>query len=124
MILLTVFIFSTSSFAANISWSDLQEESEYKLTENILFENGVTLPDGDIYKLSVIEPLSIPGYPMFYFGFDKKDCTNPEMTADLSIFSVPTNEGDLEVGAELEVQCRLGLYLEVKDYYSSSAFSE
>ncbi|MBC7715089.1 MAG: hypothetical protein H7177_17215 [Rhizobacter sp.] len=124
IILLATVLFSSSIFAASVQWSDLEQDKEYTSTQKFVFENGVTLPAGEVYELREIEPLSIPGYPMMYYGFHKKDCTTPDQTADMSIVEVPGQDWDVEVGAELEEGCSLGLYLEVKDYYSASAFAE
>ncbi len=124
IILLATVLFSSSIFAANMDWSELEQYNEYKLTQKIVFENGVSLASGDVYELREIEPLSIPGYPMFYYSFHKKNCTNPDQTAEMVIVEVPGKDWDVSVGAQLEEGCNLGLYLEVKDYYSRSAFEE
>ena len=117
-------LFSSSIFAANLQWSDLELYNEYVITQKVVFENGVTLPSDDVYELREIEALSIPGYPMLYHSFHKKNCTNPDETAEMSLLEVPGKDWDVTVGVQLEEGCNLGLYLEVKDYYSTSSFKE
>ncbi|MBC7426987.1 MAG: hypothetical protein H7336_00155 [Bacteriovorax sp.] len=124
IILLAAISFSSSIFAASVQWSDLEQYNGYKITQKLVFENGVTLPAGDVYELNEIEALSIPGYPMMLYGFHKKNCTTPDQTADISIVEVPGQDWDVEVGIQLEEGCNLGVYLEVKDLYSGSTFGE
>ncbi len=124
ILLLAMVLFSSTVFGAKIDWSDLELYNEYKLTQNIVFENGITLSLGEIYELREIEPMSIPGYPMFYYSFHKKNCTAPDLTAGMIIIEVPGRDQDMLIGAQLEEGCNLGLYLEVKDYYTRSAFEE
>lgn len=122
IILLVTLLFSSSIFAASMEWSELEQYSEYKLTQKISFENGVTLASGEVYEVREIEALSIPGYPMFYYSFHKKNCTQPNQTAEMVIVEIPGKDRGVSIGVELEEGCNLSLYLEVKDYYLQSAF--
>nr|BDT29972.1 hypothetical protein BHI3_34380 [Bacteriovorax sp. HI3] len=118
IILLASVLFS-STLLASTSWSDLELYDQYKSTQDIAFENGVVLPAGQTYELRQIEPLTIPGYPMFYLQFHQMNCVNVDQTAEMSLLEV---KGGTVLGIDLEEGCNVGMYLEVKDYYKDSAF--
>ena len=124
IILLSSILFSTSILASNLEWSELEMYNEYVITQKVDFESGATLPSGDIYELREVEALSIPGYPMLYHSFHKKNCVSPDDVAEMSLLQVPDSEGVVTIGVQLEEGCNLGLYLEVKDYYRKSLFKE
>lgn len=112
------FFISFSAFASNVQWNDLELYNEYKTTQEIVFDNGVTFPAGEVFEMRLMDPLTIPGYPMLYLQFHQKNCVNVDQTADLSLLTI----GSTVVGIEMEEGCNLGMYLEVKDVYSDSSF--
>lgn len=118
ILLLASLIFSATTFASAKEWSDLELYNDYKVTQDIVFENGVVIPKGEAFELRQVEPLSIPGYPMFYMQFHQNNCQNADQTAELSIMNI----GSDAVGVELEEGCNVGLYLEFKYYYNNSSF--
>lgn len=118
-ILATLSLFlSFNAFAASVQWTDLELYSEYKTTQDIVFENGFTFPAGEVFELRAMDPLTIPGYPMMYLQFHQKNCVNVDQTAELSLLEI----GPTVVGIDMEEGCNLGMYLEVKDIYSDSSF--
>ena len=117
-ILLLASVFFSSTVFASAQWSDLELYNSYKSTQEIAFENGIVIPKGEEFELRQIEPLTIPGYPMFYLQFHQTKCVNVDQTADMSLLDV---EGTV-LGVDLEEGCNVGMYLEIKDYYNNSAF--
>ncbi len=117
VLILSIF-FSLNAFADSIQWSDLELYNEYKSTQDIVFDNGVVFPAGEVFELRVMDPLTIPGYPMLYLQFHQKNCANVDQTAELSLLKI----GETVVGIDMEEGCNLGMYLEVKDYYTNSSF--
>ena len=75
-------------------------------------------PEGEVFELRVMDPLTIPGYPMFYLQFHQKNCVAVDQRAELSLLNI----GETVVGIDLEEGCNMGMYLEVKDLYNFSSF--
>lgn len=118
IIIILSFIFSFTAVAENVQWSDLELYNEYKTSQDIVFDNGLVFPAGEIFEMRVMDALSVPGYPMFYLQFHQKNCLNVEATAELSLMQI----GATVVGIDMEEGCNMGIYLEVKDYYNQSSF--
>jgi hypothetical protein len=106
-------------------WADLEEGTAYKLTQNFQLpqagERSGSILDfskGDSFTLKEIMPLPI-GFPLTAFIFKHNNCPGPQIKADVELVTVEST--GVVVGAALE-ECELSVYVEGKDYYSTSLF--
>lgn len=117
LLLLITLVFAQSAFAENVQWYDLENYNRYTLTQDIVFENGMTFKAGQ--KFDMFDFIA-GGVPVAYFGMHYTDCKNPDELAELSIVDV----GNHRIGAQLEEGCNLSLYVELKDFFKESLFAE
>jgi hypothetical protein len=119
-------LFSMSTFAA--SWSDLEVGEKYKLTQSFQLpqiERSGSLLDfskGEELSLTGIVPINIPGASLYMYLFDYKNCPGQTMATEMELVSVQGTFPVVEVGAVLEKNCELNIYIETRDYYTKSLF--
>jgi hypothetical protein len=119
-----MFIFSLQM--AQASWNELEEQKEYKINQAIqLIQNErsrsiLDISQGEKFLLKEITGLDM--IRVTYFQFDYKNCPGPAMTTDMEIIAVKNTSPMVEVGAQLEKDCKLGIFIENKDLMSSSLF--
>lgn len=109
-----------------IDWNDLEDGSTYKLTQ------GFTLPQlersgsnlevmvGDQLVLAETVPLDMINVVLYIF--DYKNCPGPQMLTDMEIIPVNGTSPVVEIGAQLEKNCKLHVYIETRDLMSNSLF--
>lgn len=114
-------LFSLVAKAEVLTWNDLDFDQHLQLLQKITFENAVELPRGANFALINREPLSAPGVSLVLFTFKASVCNMPAQEAELTIVEIATRP-DYSVGVELQRDCALIVYVEAKDYYSSSFF--
>lgn len=117
LVLLASLLLTTSAFAENMQWYDLEMYNRYTLTQDIVFENGMTFKAGQ--KFDMFDFIA-GGVPVAYFGMHSVTCNNPDETAELSLVDV----GSHVIGAQLEEGCNVSLYVELKDFFKESLFVE
>ena len=119
-------LISFSAFAKD--WSDLEIGSTYKITQSFSLKqlersgSSVEIEKGQSVVLKDMVSVAVPGYPLYLYIFDYKSCPGPAMKTDQEIIPVNETSPLVEVGVELEEQCELNVFLEVKDFYTNSLF--
>jgi hypothetical protein len=123
-IFLILSLFSFNAFASE--WSDLVKGKEYRITQDLQLSqkersgSKLDISQGDKVRLNSAEALSAIGVTLYVF--DYKNCPGPAMTTEMEIIPVQANRPVIEVGAQLETNCELHIYLENKDLKSKSLF--
>jgi hypothetical protein len=109
--------------AATLEWGDLDLYERYTLNQEINFENKVTLKPGDSFDMLDRIGGEIPA---IYLQFHSVKCENPDLSSEMILINPNPNDTstDRTIAVELEEGCNLGLWVEVKDYYSPSIFDE
>lgn len=121
---LAALLFTFNAFA--VSWLELEEGNSYKLTQSFQLpqkERSGSLLDflkGQEVELEEVVVLSMIKVTLFVF--DYKHCPGPQMTTDMEIIPVQRTNPVVEVGAELEANCKLNIFIEDHDLYSQSMF--
>ncbi|MBY0415021.1 MAG: hypothetical protein K2Q18_12700 [Bdellovibrionales bacterium] len=126
IIILASVLFSSALFAArtpvNVEWSDLELYKEYKLTQDIAFDEGVTFKAGEKFTMY---DFVVGDVPVLYYEMHSSTCTDPELTTDMILVDVNGRGYDNTViGVQLGKGCNLEIYTEASDYYKISAFAE
>lgn len=119
------FVFSTVTAFAK-TWNDLELLSEYKLTQSFELpqvERSSSLLHfiaGDDFLLKEMTPL--PEIKVMVYTLKYKNCPGRAMNTTLEIIPVQATSGVIEVGAQLETNCELNVYIEAKDIFTTSFF--
>ena len=117
ILLIAAFLSSSSVFAQSVQWSDLQIGSNYKLTNDIVFETGATFKAGEKFDMT---DFIIGGVPVIYYQMMASNCKNPTQTAPMILAEV----NEVVMGVELSEGCTLDIFIEPQDFYRDSAFAE
>jgi len=109
-----------------IDWNDLEDGSNYKLIQGFslpqLERSGSILEvmPGDQVVLAETVPLDMINVVLYIF--DYKNCPGPQMLTDMEIIPVNGTSPVVEIGAQLEKNCKLHVYIETRDLMSNSFF--
>ncbi|GEM_PF-1431350 len=99
-----------------LTWDDLELYNVYSLATNITYTDargGVILfPAGSPFRFNQLIPL--PQIRSIYFEFIHQKCPTPKLKLDVFIFE--------NLGITLDPECVMGVYLEARDYYTTSLF--
>lgn len=121
IIFLVSLVFSTSIFAANLEWYDLEMYGRYFLKQDITFDNGISFKAGEQFDML---DFIAGGVPVAFFQMHQVNCQNADQTAEMILVDVPGENKNTVIGAQLEEGCNLGLYVETKDFFTESPFAE
>jgi len=116
-LLLASLLFAQSAFAGQLQWYDLELYNRYTLTQDITFENGLSFKAGQ--KFDMLDFIA-GGVPVAYFEMHSVDCKNPDDTAEMVLVDV----GQTVIAAQLNEGCNLGLFVELRDFFQESTFSD
>lgn len=120
-ILLASILFS-NTLLANVQWSDLALYNRYTLTQNIEFSNGVKFKAGDQFDMF---DFIIGGVPVIFYEMHYTGCKNPNESSEMILVDLKVEgQDDIVYGAQLSEGCNLAIFIETKDYYKQSAFTE
>jgi hypothetical protein len=108
------------------SWYELAIGKDYKLNQSFqlpLKERSHSLLDfmkGEDYELNDIIPLDMIKVVMF--SFNHKNCPGPQAVTEMEIIPVHGTSPVVELGAQLEKDCALEIFIENKDLMTNSVF--
>ena len=112
----------SNSLLANVQWSDLELYNRYTLTQNIEFSNGTTFKAGDQFDMF---DFIIGGVPVIFYEMHYTGCKNPNETSEMILVDLKIEgQPDVVYGAQLSEGCNLAIFIENKDFYKQSAFTE
>lgn len=113
----------TISEAAVLEWGDLELYEQYTLNQTIEFPGVAEIKAGERFEL---RDTMAGGPPLTYFEFHLLDCQQPDLTSEIIIVNPsPLDQTrDRSVGVQLDVGCNLSIWVEGRDHYTHSLFSE
>ncbi len=123
-LVLSLMLLSSPLFAS--SWNDLEVSSQYKINQAFQLpqlERSKSLLDinvGDQVLLKEIVSLDMINVALYRFEY--KNCPGPAMKTDMEIIPVKNTTPVVEVGAQLELECMLEVFIENKDILTESFF--
>jgi hypothetical protein len=120
LILTLTLLASTFALANVLTWGDLDFETKYTLTSDIVFNEQQTLHKGDAFVVN--DKGAGPGF--VYISFKNLMCTDPTLKSELILFNPEPEDtvNDKSVGVEMFENCEVSVYVETKFYYSKSMF--
>ena len=120
---LGLMLLSLNVFA--VEWNDLEFSKNYKLTQG--FQLPQTERSGSLLEISIgdqvelIEIMPLVANVVLY-KFQYKNCPGPAMKTEMEIIPVQATSPVVEVGAQLETECVLEIFIESKDLFTQSFF--
>ena len=117
-------LISFNLFAA--TWNDLEINTDYKINQSFQLpqrERGNSLLDirsGEKFILKEVIGLDMINVSLYRFTY--KNCPGPAMKTDMEIIPVKNTTPVVEVGAQLELECMLEIFIENKDVLTESFF--
>lgn len=115
--------FSLNTFAAE--WDSLEIGRVYKLSQGFSLQgldrsrSFLDFRPGQDVQLFDVVPLSMAKVIIYEFGV--RNCPGPQAGSKMTIIPVLGAARKVEVGAQLE-NCKLQIYVEMKDIYTESMF--
>jgi hypothetical protein len=121
------FLVAGSGFAAEVNWQDLRIDDEVGLTQDIELEakDGSIVELDSELKMRLVDLEGMGGGLSLVkatFGID--GCADPAMETELMVVLPKRGAANAEVGVQIEKECRLGIFIETKDYGTPSFFKK
>ena len=123
-LILSLMLLSSPLFAT--TWNDLEISSQYKINQSFQLpqlERSHSLLDINIGDQVVLkEVVGLDMINVTLYRFDYKNCPGPSMKTEMEIIPVKNTAPVVEVGAQLELECILEIFIENKDTLTESFF--
>lgn len=119
-----LFLISTQAFA--VEWNDLEIGSEYKITQSFALpqversESLLDITAGEKFTVTDVVPLDMINVVLFELQY--QNCPGPEMKTEMEIIPVQGTSPVVEIGALLEKECNLQIFIETRDIRTNSFF--
>ena len=123
-LVLSLMLLSFPIFAT--TWNDLEISSKYKINQAFQLpqmERSHSLLDvsvGDEVILKEVVGLDVINVALYRFEYKK--CPGTAMKTEMEIIPVKNTTPVVEVGAQLELECMLEIFIENKDTLTESFF--
>ncbi len=107
-------------------WMDLVNGKAYKINQDFQLTqkersgSKLDISKGDTAQLT--KSVGLPSIGIMLYIFDYKNCPGIAMTTEMEIIPVQETSPMIEIGAQLEENCELHIYIENKDLMSKSLF--
>lgn len=109
-----------------MDWNEMDAGKTYSLTQGFSLKqnerSGSMLEIRKGQKLFLKEVMPLGSVPVLAYIFDYKNCPGTAMTTEMEIIPVTGTKPVVEIGAQLDENCELTIYLETKDMISKSFF--
>lgn len=109
-----------------VEWNDLEVSSEYKINQSFpLRQLGpsssyLDIMEGEKFKLNDI--IGLDSINVVLFELEYKNCPGQAIKTDMEIIAVKNTSPVVEVGAQVEENCKFQVFIENKDLMSESFF--
>lgn len=121
--LIFVMIFQVSAHAADLEWGDLELYNQYVLNQAVSFPGTIEIAKGETFEILDV----IAGEAsLIYFQLHLVNCQNPDLVSEMILINPSPNDQsrDRSVGLQMDTGCNLSVWVEARDYYSASLFSD
>jgi len=108
------------------TWNDLEVSDTYKITQQISLKQIER--SGSLLEILPNEPFvlkEVIGLDMInvvLYRLKYKNCSGPDLKTEMEIIPVKKTTPVVEVGAQIEENCMLEIFLETKDLRTESLF--
>lgn len=123
LILLFSLVFSTTAFAANYTWDELEPNVKYSVAQDIpISEDLIIKKDHPVY----FEEVYLGMAPVMIFTMIDANCTDPEFESEMALFNPEPEDtaNNKEIGIEFSKECKITVFVEPQYYYGKSIFAD
>jgi hypothetical protein len=109
-----------------VSWNDLEISNQYKINQQLqlrqIERSGSMLEISAQESFSLKEVIGLDMINVSLYRLQYKNCPGPAMKTEMEIIAVKNTAPVVEVGAQLELECMLEIFIENKDTLTESFF--
>jgi len=124
LILSLMLLISTQAYA--VEWNDLEIGETYNLSQSFSLpqversQSLIDLTAGEQFTVTDVVPLDMINVVLYELNYH--NCPGPEMKTEMEIIPVQGTSPVVEIGALLEKECNLQIFIETRDILSNSFF--
>ncbi len=109
-----------------VSWNDLEISNQYKINQQLqlrqIERSGSMLEISAQESFILKEVIGLDMINVSLYRLQYKNCPGPAMKTEMEIIAVKNTAPVVEVGAQLEENCMLEIFIESRDLMSDSLF--
>jgi hypothetical protein len=109
-----------------VSWNDLEISNQYKINQQLqlrqIERSGSMLEISAQESFILKEVIGLDMINVSLYRLQYKNCPGPAMKTEMEIIAVKNTAPVVEVGAQLEENCMLEIFIENRDLMSDSLF--
>jgi hypothetical protein len=109
-----------------VSWNDLEISNQYKINQQLqlrqIERSGSTLEISAQESFILKEVIGLDMINVSLYRLQYKNCPGPAMKTEMEIIAVKNTAPVVEVGAQLEENCMLEIFIENRDLMTDSLF--
>jgi hypothetical protein len=109
-----------------VSWNDLEISNQYKINQQLqlrqIERSGSMLEISAQESFSLKEVIGLDMINVSLYRLQYKNCPGPAMKTEMEIIAVKNTAPVVEVGAQLEENCMLEIFIENRDLMTDSLF--
>ena len=109
-----------------VSWNDLEISNQYKINQQLqlrqIERSGSMLEISAQESFSLKEVIGLDMINVVLYRLNYKNCPGADLKTEMEIIPVKKTTPVVEVGAQIEENCMLEIFLETKDLRTESLF--
>jgi hypothetical protein len=109
-----------------VSWNDLEISNQYKINQQLqlrqIERSGSMLEISAQESFILKEVIGLDMINVSLYRLQYKNCPGPAMKTEMEIIAVKNTAPVVEVGAQLEENCMLEIFIENRDLMTDSLF--
>ncbi len=109
-----------------VSWNDLEISNQYKINQQLqlrqIERSGSMLEISAQESFILKEDIGLDMINVSLYRLQYKNCPGPAMKTEMEIIAVKNTAPVVEVGAQLEENCMLEIFIENRDLMTDSLF--
>ena len=111
--------------ALAMNWFDMESGTEYSLLQDFSLpqhERSASILEISKGEKFVLKEIIGLGMGLGLFNFEYKSCPGPSMETEVELIPVKGTSPLVEIGAMLAENCEMWIYVELKDFWTTSLF--
>lgn len=122
-----IFLLGLISFSSwAINWTDLVPGQQYNVNQHLpltqLERSGSALEISFNEKVYLKKSVTLPGRRGQLYQFNYNHCPGPDLVTKMEIIPVQKTSPMVKIGAQLDGNCELNIYVKNEDLMSKSLF--
>lgn len=102
------------------TWDDMELSERYQLKNDLQLSSNLVLNKGESFDM--LDQFGGDA-PIIYMQFHRLNCVDVDQASEIEIYPIKDRDGrEYQIGAAMEENCNLGLYVEPTNFYAESIF--